>query len=116
MKRGTATRKKRGRHPEPQAAFADGVQRAREVASNVAHNVSDAGSYVHRKADDLSTAVGNALEDAGHYLQQDGVDHIANDVTSFVRRNPIPAVLAGGAVGFLIARAIQRHNNGYDDE
>ncbi len=114
MKRGTVARKRRGR-PEPQATISEGVHRAREVASNVAHNVSDAGSYVHRKADDLTSTVGNALEEAGQYLQEDGVDHIARDVTNFVRRNPIPAVLAGGAVGFLIARAIQRHN-GYDDE
>jgi hypothetical protein len=45
------------------------------------------------------------LEDAGRYLQEEGLSGMADDFTDLIRRNPIPAVLIGIGLGFMIARA-----------
>lgn len=88
-----------------------GVEQIRGAVRGVAHNVSDAASYVRHKADNATTAVGGAMEDTGHYLRDDGINRIATDLTNLVRRNPIPAVLAGVAVGFLLAQATHRRGD-----
>jgi ElaB/YqjD/DUF883 family membrane-anchored ribosome-binding protein len=91
--------------------LAAGIEHVKEVAKGVAHNVSDAASYVRQKAESATTAVGGAMEDSGHYLRDDGINKIANDLTNLVRRNPLTSVLAGVAVGILLARSTQRRSH-----
>lgn len=107
--------------------------KAKEMASAVAHGAEDASSYVSQKAVDATSSVGcglkslshtirentpndgmigeassavaNSLESTGRYLQEEGLKGIADDMTNMIRRNPIPALLVGVGVGFLIARA-----------
>lgn len=93
--------------------IAKGFEHVKDVASNIGHNVSDAASYVRHKADDAAATVGGALEDTGHYLREDGVHNIATDLTNVIRRNPVSSLLAGMAVGFLIAQATQRRGSSY---
>jgi len=109
------------------------AHRAGEVASNVAHRagevastagkrvdsgVSAAGSGMQSFADTVrergpssgvlgsaTSAVADTLENTGEYLESHGLSGIASDLTDMVRRNPIPALLIGIGVGFLIARA-----------
>ena len=57
-------------------------------------------------AGDASSAVANTLERTGRYLQEEGLEGIAEDVTNLIRRNPIPAMLVGVGAGFLLARAM----------
>jgi hypothetical protein len=104
----------------------------KEAASTVAHKVADAGSYVAHKAEDATTAVGggmtslagtirekgphdgmlgtassavaNTLDSAGRELKDHGLTGIADDVTNTIRRHPVPAVLIGIGLGFLLAR------------
>ena len=96
---------------------------------NLTDKAKDAATFVGQKADDATAAVGGglkslgqtirdkggtvnnasaavaqALENSGNYLQEQGVKGIGNDVTNLIRRNPIPAVLLGIGVGFLLAR------------
>jgi hypothetical protein len=61
-------------------------------------------------AGEASTAVANTLENTGRHLQKEGLKGIADDVTNLIRRNPIPALLVGLGVGFLIARATTRRS------
>jgi hypothetical protein len=103
------------------------------VASNVGHRLSDAASAVGRGADSAvsgagrgmesfadtvrdhgpssgvlgkaTSAVADGLDNAGEYLESHGLSGIAEDVTNLVRRNPIPALLIGIGVGYLLARA-----------
>jgi len=107
--------------------------KAKDMASAVVHGAEDAGSYVSQKAVDATSSVGsglkslghtirdntpndgmigeassavaNSLESTGRYLQEEGLKGIADDMTNMIRRNPIPALLVGVGVGFLIARA-----------
>lgn len=84
--------------------------KARETAAHVAASVSDAASYVGERAESATGAVGGALESTGHYLKEDGLHHIAEDVSNIIRRNPGPALLAGIGLGYLIAQACNRRS------
>lgn len=105
----------------------------RDAASNVAHRTSDAASYVAQKAEDATVAAGqnvksfagtirdkgphegilgradaavaDSLESCGREMEQ-GLSGMASDLTSTIRRHPVPAVLIGIGLGFLIARTL----------
>lgn len=108
------------------------VDKAKGAASSVAHTVGQAGSAVGEKANEATSAVGsgmkslagtirentpregvlgtatsamaNTLESGGRYLQEEGLGGMAEDVTNLIRRNPIPAILVGIGIGFLLAK------------
>jgi hypothetical protein len=107
-----------------------------DAASGITHAAEGAASYVGKKAGQATAAVGggltaagsnvrehapqggmaggascavaDSLENTGRYLQTEGLTGVADEVTSLVRRYPIPAVLVGVGVGFLISRAATR--------
>jgi hypothetical protein len=109
------------------------ADRARETASAVADKARDFGATAGRKADDMAGKLGSGLESAaesirehspntgmlgtaaskvadtlesgGHYLREEGLSRLANDLTDMVRRHPIPALLLAVGVGVLLARA-----------
>jgi len=104
----------------------------KDAASTVASKTEDAASYVAHKAEDATssvgsgiknlagtirsnaphegmlgsagTAVANTLESCGRELEEHGLSGVADDITNMVRRHPVPAVLIGIGLGFLIAR------------
>jgi hypothetical protein len=112
------------------------VDTAKDAASSVAHSVSDAGSAVGDKANEATSAVGSgmkslagtirqhsphegmlgtasasvadSLESGGRYLQDEGLRGMTDEVTNFIRRNPIPALLVGIGIGFLLAKVTTR--------
>lgn len=51
-----------------------------------------------------SQTVAQGLEKGGDYLSREGISGLAGDVTDLIRRNPVPAVLLGLGIGFLIGR------------
>jgi len=55
---------------------------------------------------DASKSVANAVDSAGKYLEDKNLTGMMDDVTGLIRRNPIPALLIGLGVGFLIGRAL----------
>jgi len=109
------------------------ADKARDIGSNVSHMASDAASNIGHRAEDATSSVGggmkslagqvrehgpregmlgnatsavaDTLEKGGRYLQEEGLRGIGEDLTGLIRRNPIPAVLVGIGVGFLLARA-----------
>jgi hypothetical protein len=54
-----------------------------------------------------SQKVARGLESGGRYLQEEGLRGIGEDLTNLIRRNPIPALLIGLGLGFLIGRALR---------
>jgi len=52
-------------------------------------------------------AVADTLEQSGKYLEEEGFSGMMEDVTQLIRRNPMPAILAGIGVGFLIGRTLR---------
>lgn len=108
--------------------------KTKEAASAVGDAVSNAASSVGKSADKMATSagssvkhfgetikekapkdgvlgsaaqsVGNTIQEGGKYLEEEGFSGMMDDVTELVRRNPIPAVVVGIAVGFLIGRTL----------
>jgi hypothetical protein len=108
----------------------------KDAASSVANKASDVGAYIAHKAEDATTAVGgemkslagtirnkgphdgmlgnasssvaSTLESAGRELQEHGLSGIAEDIGATVRRHPVPAVLIGIGLGFLLARVFAK--------
>src|SRR5437899_9333840 len=116
-------------------AAAGTAQKARDMASSAVRSASDLASDVGHRAEEATSTVGGSirslagtlrenlphegmmgaagsavadtLERSGRYLEQEGLRGIGEDLTSVIRRNPIPAVLIGIGVGFLIARSLR---------
>jgi len=108
----------------------------KDAASTVAHKAADAGSYIAHKAEDATAAVGgemkslagtlrekgphdgmlgtansavaNTLESCGRELQEHGLTGLADDVTNTIRRHPVPSVLIGIGLGFMLARVFAK--------
>jgi hypothetical protein len=98
---------------------------ARDMASKVADKAEDAttsvGSGMRSMAEGLrerapqggmigraSEAVADTLESAGRHLEEGGLSGLGNDMTNLVRRYPLPSLLVGIGLGFLLARATTR--------
>src|SRR5262249_28229942 len=97
-------------------------QRAEDMASNLGQKAQEATSSLASGMKSLagtvrenlphegmmgkaSSAVADSLESGSRYLQEEGLSGIAEDLTNLIRRNPIPALLVGIGIGFLLARA-----------
>jgi len=110
--------------------------KARDAASSVADRARDAVSGIGTRAEDATHSVGkgmeslagtlrdkmpnqgvlgsagsrvaSTLESSGRYLEQEGLQGMAEDMTNLIRKNPFPAVLVGIGLGYLIARVTSR--------
>jgi len=106
-------------------AAASATQKAGEFAANVGHKAQDATSAVGSGMQSLagtirdkapqsgvignvSTSVAEGLESGGRYLEEQGLNGIGDDLTNLVRRNPVPALLLGIGLGYLLAQATRR--------
>jgi len=55
-----------------------------------------------------SRTVADTLEGGSKYLQTEGLAGMADDVGNVIKRNPLPAVLVGIGLGFLIGRTLRK--------
>ena len=111
------------------------VDKAKEAASSVGDIASKAVATVGKKAEDFtatagceikhwgdalsektsheglighaSQAVADTLKGSGRYLEQTKFSGMADDVTEVIKRNPVPAVLVGFSLGFILGRALR---------
>jgi len=118
------------------AGFEERTRHESSFTSNVAEKAKDAVTFVGEKAEQATEKVGagmeslggairehepkqgmlhcageavaQKLEGGGRYLEQHGLKGIGDDVTSLIRRNPIPAILIGIGVGALLAQLVRR--------
>jgi ElaB/YqjD/DUF883 family membrane-anchored ribosome-binding protein len=51
-----------------------------------------------------SSTVARGLEQGGRYLQKEGLTGMADDLSEVIKRNPIPAVLVGIGIGFMLGQ------------
>jgi hypothetical protein len=99
------------------------AHKAGDVASAIGHKAEDAtaavGSGMQTAADKVrevsphegmlgtaSKTVADAMDSAGKYVEDRNLSGMMEDVTNLVKRNPIPALLLGLGVGFLIGRLL----------
>jgi ElaB/YqjD/DUF883 family membrane-anchored ribosome-binding protein len=109
-------------------------QKASDLGSAISQKAGDVSHAIGQRAEDATSAVGSgmqslagqvrdnapqsgvlgsasrgvadAIDNAGHYVQDKNLSGMVDDVTGLVRRNPIPALLIGVGVGFLIGRVL----------
>jgi len=98
----------------------DAVQSA---ASTVGHKAEDAtsavGSGIQSVADKVrdsgpkegmlgnaTRTVADSLESAGKYVEDKNLTGMMDDMSGLIKRNPIPALLLGLGIGFLVGRAL----------
>jgi ElaB/YqjD/DUF883 family membrane-anchored ribosome-binding protein len=106
--------------------------KAKQAGDYVRDKAGQAGEYVRDKADQAATSTGKGMETlagtirdrgpqsgmlgratstvadtldrTGHYLEDQGFSGMADDLTQLVRQHPLPAVLIGIGLGFMLAR------------
>ncbi len=108
-----------------QQAASAAMSKAQEVAGSAGKRVDEATTALGERAKSLAGtlrergphdgmlgsatgAVADSLENTGRYLQEEGVLGMAEDVTELIRRNPIPAMLVGVGIGFMLAKMFRR--------
>jgi len=112
------------------------IDKARDAASSVGEMASNAASTVGRKADDYASSAGSGIKSfgdtirehgpqegmlgsatktvadttkqVGRYLEEEGLSGMMEDMTTLIKRNPIPAILVGLGVGVLLGRLLKR--------
>jgi len=99
-------------------------QKVGEAASAVGQRVEDATTNVAKGAQSLADTVrkqgpqegvlgqatrtvASSLEQAGRYVEDKHLTGMADDIGSMIKSHPIPAVLIGLGVGFLLGRALR---------
>jgi uncharacterized protein YjbJ (UPF0337 family) len=83
-----------GRQGEATATTVEGY------ASSLSATASEVGARAQDMATSAATSVANTMSGAGTYLQD-----LPGELTEIIRRHPIPSMLVGIGVGFLLARS-----------
>jgi len=109
---------------------------ATEAVDKVKQAASNFGETASKKAADVTSAVGSGMRNLGErirenmpnegylgqasktvadgldcgakYLADEGLSGLADDVGNAIKRNPLPAVLIGLGLGFLIGRTLRK--------
>jgi ElaB/YqjD/DUF883 family membrane-anchored ribosome-binding protein len=108
------------------------MEKAKGAAENVKDKAQQAGEYVRDKADQAVSSTGKGMESladtvrdrgpkegilgkatagvadtldrTGEYLDEHGVSGMVEDLTSMIKNHPLPAILIGVGIGFMLAR------------
>jgi ElaB/YqjD/DUF883 family membrane-anchored ribosome-binding protein len=89
-------------------------KRADEATAALGERVKSAGSALRDRGPhegmlgSATGAVADSLEHTGRYIQEEGVLGMVEDLTELIRRNPIPAMMVGVGIGFLLAKMTRR--------
>ena len=54
-----------------------------------------------------SQAISEKFEKGGQYLEEKGLKGMGEDITDLIRSNPVPALLVGIGLGFLLAKMMR---------
>jgi len=91
-------------------------KKAEDATTAIGGSLKSAGDAIRQsgpqdgRMGQASSAVAQTLANTGEYLQREGLQGIEHDVTNLIKRNPIPALLIGIGLGFLIAHATTSRN------
>lgn len=100
------------RHAEEMASSA--ATTASQPISAVGEKIGSLAGVIREKAPHegtmgtAATAVAEKLDVAGSYLQEKNLDHMMSDLSDMIRRYPVPSLLVGLGIGYLLARSTRR--------
>jgi ElaB/YqjD/DUF883 family membrane-anchored ribosome-binding protein len=89
-------------------------KKAEEWTSAAGHRVESLADTVRQQGPNsgmfgkANEAVAESLEKAGEYMSDKNLSGMMDDMTSLIKRNPIPALLVGLGIGYLLARSMRR--------
>jgi len=106
-------------------AYGGAKAKAQELGTAAAEKVGSATKVVGEKMSSLAgtirgnvpqegtmgsaaQTVANQLDNAGSYLQDHALENMAQDVSGLIRRYPIPSLLIGIGIGYLLSRRSER--------
>lgn len=73
---------------------------AQEIASTLTKTASEAGTTAQKLATTAATSVGDTVARAGRRLPE-----LPGDLADFIRRYPVPSLMVGIGLGFLLGRS-----------
>jgi len=88
-------------------------KKANDMTASAGGNIKNWGETIASKAPhegvlgQASQAMADTLTEGGRYLQEAKISGMADDFVNMIRRNPVPAILLGVGVGFILARAMR---------
>ena len=81
---------------------------AQDVASRLTETVDEVTAKAQETAATAASTVTDTVKGAGAYLQEKGMGQITGDLTALVRRYPVPSLLIGLGIGYLLGRTLGR--------
>jgi uncharacterized protein YjbJ (UPF0337 family) len=90
------------------------MSKASQPISAVGEKIGSLADVIREKAPQegtvatAATTVADKLDAAGSYLQEKSLDHMMSDLSSMIRRYPVPSLLIGLGIGYLLARGTRR--------
>jgi uncharacterized protein YjbJ (UPF0337 family) len=79
---------------------------AQDVASRVTEVAGTAATKAQEVAGSAATAVTDTVAGVGTYVQGKGLQGLSGDLTDLIRRYPVPALLIGLGIGFVLGRSM----------
>jgi uncharacterized protein YjbJ (UPF0337 family) len=79
---------------------------AQEVASRATETAGTAATKAQELAGAAATAVTDTVAGVGTYVQDRGLQGLSGDLTDLIRRYPVPALLLGLGIGFVLGRTL----------
>ena len=87
------------------------VEKAKDMGNEALEKAKGYATNVSEQASQVASRIGNKVEqtyEAGRdYVTERGLGGMGEDLTDLIRKNPLPAVLIGLGIGFLLARALR---------
>lgn len=89
-------------------------QKADSIVSAAGEKARDAADAVRQHGPregmlgSATRTVADTIEEGGRYLEKEGLSGMMGDVTDLIKRNPVPALLVGIGIGYLLGRALDR--------
>ena len=79
---------------------------AQEVASRATETAGTAAAKAQEMAGTAASTVTDTVAGAGTYLREKGIQGLSGDFTGLIRRYPVPALLIGLGIGFVLGRSL----------
>lgn len=85
---------------------------AHNVASSLAETAGEVKAQAEAAASTAATTVADTVAGAVSFLQETSVKDVAGNLTDLIRRHPIPSLLIGLGVGFVLGRIVDKPTTG----
>jgi uncharacterized protein YjbJ (UPF0337 family) len=90
------------------------LETAQHVASNLAETAGEVKAHAEAAASTAATAVVDSVAGAVSSMRETSVTDLAGHLTDSIRRHPIPSLLIGLGIGFVLARILGKPTTGQE--